>query len=182
MLCINPSKFAAIHRLDGSKTGIPAPPRNGDLVPVGNDIRPRWLSHERSRGIAASLHRNAAHNLSNIRSDGRRCPPQLTRQTVNLLLRKHLCDPIRASVNSCAFRRTFRFLKSLMIFSVPSRSSSLGAHSSKGLHKILSWHLTDFAGQFQFEEGCEDFRGGHFRLQLLDEFIDVRGFIGFQQA
>jgi hypothetical protein len=42
--------------------------------------------------------------------------------------------------------------------------------------------LPDLAAQFQFEPRGKDFRGRHFVFRALDNFVDVRGLVGFQQA
>jgi hypothetical protein len=54
--------------------------------------------------------------------------------------------------------------------------------ASVALHKILSRHLPYLAGELQFEQCCKRFRSRHLGLQILDDFIDVGGFVGFQQA
>jgi hypothetical protein len=48
----------------------------------------------------------------------------------------------------------------------------------EALHKILSWHLPDLSGQFQFEQRRKDFRRRQVFFQSLHDFIDVRGLIG----
>ena len=60
-------------------------------------------------------------------------------------------------------------------------SQKLGAAPSEALHKILSWHLPDLPSQFQFKQCCEDFGGRKLRFQPIDQFVDVRRLIRFQQ-
>jgi hypothetical protein len=52
----------------------------------------------------------------------------------------------------------------------------------EAFYKILPRHLPDFARQFEFKQSGEDFRRRQIVFQALDNFIDVRGFVGFQQA
>jgi len=42
--------------------------------------------------------------------------------------------------------------------------------------------LPDLGSEFQFEQGCEDFRGGHVGFEQFQGLIDVRGFISFQET
>src|SRR5450755_1521721 len=125
-----------------------------------------------------------ARSLRDVCPHGSGRATQLTRQSIRLLpwkLTSRIVDVQSHLVSFLPYNQFFVVLHSSSS-SLTAHCSSLTAHCSKAFHKILPRHLPHFAVQLQLKQRGENFRGGHFVFQLFDDFVDVRGLVGFQQA
>src|ERR1700676_5284168 len=157
---------------------------NPDPLPAAGDKTAPRLIPSRSGRIAPSLRQTFCRilpqdsprwkqMLAESDSSSQSAPPWGTtallckRRASTCELHPKTASPYSSSFTTSCTRR----------FKPKAKSQKLEA-----FHKILPRHLPDFAGQFQFEQGGEDFGGRQLVFQALAVFVDVRGLVGFQKA